>query len=737
MRIGLLIPEFPQQTHVAWWRVGRAMTEQGADVRMVSTRRPPAGLHCHRALIEASEHTFYVWPPKPGAVAREAARSIPAIARGLGYILRLPESSLREKLRLLPLIPAALNLRRWARQNAVDGVFVHSCANAAHLVALSRVMGGPRYALRLGGDLEVYGKDHAAKMARAEFVAAGAASYVPRIVNECGVPPERAFWTWVGVDTRTFTPAAPDQRRRRDPDEPLHAVTVARLTDTKGHVDALEAIAQLRDSGICVRYTIAGRGPEETNIRAAIDRLALGDRVSLVGALDQAQVIDLLRRADAFLLCSYGLGESTPAVVSEAMACGIPAISTIIGGTTDMIEPGVDGLLVPQRDVAAIAAALRQLAEDEPTRRAMAERALAKSTQFDCRRTARRVLDGFGLADREPQPDVALDGSEQSPNLQPRLSVLIVNYRSREMLADCLTGLHTHTHGVSYEVLVVDNSNDGTASMLAERFPWVRCIQNTRNLGFAAGNNLLAQHARGHYLLLLNPDTLVHGNALGDLVAFADQSPDAGAWGGLCVLPDGRPDPACFQRSPSLLRSLGVAIYFGRNWFPGRKRLDAHTWSVPVISGAFLMTTTAVWRELGGFDESFFMYNEEVDLCLRIARSGRRLLFTDALRITHIGGGGQRKSPQRIVQMQKGRMHLVRKHRAAPIAAIQGACTWSYHAQRYLGGVLLAPVLGHGRAKRLRDAHGPAALRPWQWWWGWSSRSEDSMAVAPVTAGQH
>ena len=401
-RIAVVIPQFPQQTHVAWWRVMKQMRWWGADAVMASTRRPDEALHCHPDLIDEVPQTLYLWPPRWGKLVASMVSHPRRLWNGVRYVAGLRESSWPQRLRKLPLLLPAAELRRQADALRLDAVFVHSCADAAHIAASCRAMGGPAYGLRLGGDLEVYGKDHRSKMADAEFIAAGAAAYVPQLIEECGVDPERAFWTWVGVDCRTFTPGRERDAREDDAEShELHVVTVARLTDTKGHVDGLEAIARLKQEGVRVRHSIAGRGPEEPAIRACIDRLRLEDQVELLGALDQSAVITLLREADVFLLCSFGLGESTPAVVSEAMACGVPAVCTVIGGTMDMIDHGVDGLLVPQRDPDAIAEALRSLASEACRLETMSAAALRSSAKFDCRQTARRVLEGFGL-DCEP-----------------------------------------------------------------------------------------------------------------------------------------------------------------------------------------------------------------------------------------------------------------------------------------------------------------------------------------------
>ncbi len=308
-----------------------------------------------------------------------------------------------------------------------------------------------------------------------------------------------------------------------------------------------------------------------------------------------------------------------------------------------------------------------------------------------------------------------------SPSSEPTpdVSVLIVGYRSLDLLGPCLDGLRAHTRGVNYEVLFLDNSDDGSMEMLSASYPWVRRIDAGGNLGFARGNNRLSRDARGRYLLLLNPDTVIEDNAIGRLVAFADAHPEAGAVSGMCRLPSGDKDPGSFQRPPSLVRAALNLIWVSQGWLNERRALGDGVFDVPVLNGAFTLIHRDVWEALGGFDESFFMYAEEVDLCMRVRKAGRPLLVDESIQIVHLGGGGQRKTPARILHMVRGRFHLLRKHEPKAKLWMFGVTTWCYHAQRYLAGWLLRPVIGTDRAKRLTGSYHDIVWRPWLWWHGW------------------
>jgi len=425
LRLGLLIPQFPSQTHIAMWRVGHAMRELGADVRFISTRRPEARERCHRVLEDESTRTFYAWPPAPGSLAAECVRALPHAHRGIGYYASLRESSLRERAALAPLLLSALNLRAFARREGLRHIFVHSCANAAHLVALCHRLGGPSYSLRLGGDIEVYGKDQRSKMARASFILAAARVNVEQIREQVGLPDDRLLWSWLGVDTRRFRPPAEaDRQQRKDP--AFHAVSVGRVHRAKGHIHALRAMRRLvHDEGLDLRYTIGGSGPGEAEVRQHIGELGLTDRVTLIGALDEERVIATLQSADVFLLPSVGRGEASPVAVIEAMACGVPVIASIIGGTGDMVTDGVDGFLTPMGDEGAIAGAWRRIATEPALHARLAASARARAEKdFDCRQIGRKVLDRVALELGIPMhvPDVSEDGRAAVPRPLPARS---------------------------------------------------------------------------------------------------------------------------------------------------------------------------------------------------------------------------------------------------------------------------------------------------------------------------
>ena len=173
----------------------------------------------------------------------------------------------------------------------------------------------------------------------------------------------------------------------------LSLVTVARLHPNKGHFHALEAIRRAREFGVDVTYAIAGEGPIREAVAAKIAELSLESAVELLGTVSESEVMELLSKADGFLLTSVGKGEAWPVAVMEAMGAGLPVISSIIGATPEMITDGSDGFLVPQKDEEAIAKKIIELARDTKLRARVGSAArITAQKRFDVEKSAGDLL---------------------------------------------------------------------------------------------------------------------------------------------------------------------------------------------------------------------------------------------------------------------------------------------------------------------------------------------------------
>lgn len=275
------------------------------------------------------------------------------------------------------------------------------------------------------------------------------------------------------------------------------------------------------------------------------------------------------------------------------------------------------------------------------------------------------------FVDRSPTVQPQSESPVTLPAERPRLSVLMVSYNTRALTLKALETLCATTRSLSIETILVDNASaDGSADAVAAAFPQVKLIRSAENLGFAAGNNLAGEHARGEWLLLLNPDTEVYENAVANLVAFGEAHPEAGIYGGRTVFPDGSLNIlSCYNRpTPWSLfcRASGLSALFPASPVFDTERIGA--WQrdsvrqVDIIYGCFLLLRKSLWDKLGGFDTSFFMYSEDVDLCLRARKFGARPMFTPDATIMHLVGASSTVKAERLVYMCRGNRKLVERH---------------------------------------------------------------------------
>lgn len=227
------------------------------------------------------------------------------------------------------------------------------------------------------------------------------------------------------------------------------------------------------------------------------------------------------------------------------------------------------------------------------------------------------------------------------------LSIVIVNYNGKRFLADCLTSI-AEKISCPHEIILVDNASaDDSCKFLRERFPHVHLVESKVNTGFSGGNNLGAQHARGQMLLLLNNDTKLLTDIAPVLSEFDDTT--LGALGCRLLYGDGRQQYSYgYDHNPlrMVLSWLGLGgISFVPNLFRRNQMNDAaYEFShrqVSWVSGAFLMTPKALWDRLGGLDDGYFMYVEDVDYCKRVRDAGYRVAYTPQARVTHYEGSGK------------------------------------------------------------------------------------------------
>lgn len=236
---------------------------------------------------------------------------------------------------------------------------------------------------------------------------------------------------------------------------------------------------------------------------------------------------------------------------------------------------------------------------------------------------------------------------------QPSISVIIVSYNVRDLLENCLHSVASALGNIASDVHVVDNqSDDGSVEMVQAKFPAVHLIANTENTGFAKANNQALRQARGSYIVLLNPDTLVQEDTFEILLDFFEKNPDTGLAGCKILRPDGTLYPACKRSFPSVWVSFtklsGLSALLPRTRLFGRYNLtyigEDETCEVDAVSGSFMMFRRSVYERIGGLDEDFFMYGEDLDFCFRVQKAGWKVFYIPKTKIVHYAGESTKRS---------------------------------------------------------------------------------------------
>lgn len=252
------------------------------------------------------------------------------------------------------------------------------------------------------------------------------------------------------------------------------------------------------------------------------------------------------------------------------------------------------------------------------------------------------------------------------------LSILIVSYNTCRLTLDCLQSVYESRTVYTYEVIVVDNASSDDSVVAIERdYPQVTLIPNSANTGFAKANNQAMAIAKGRYVLLLNSDTIVQPDTFQTMISYMDEHPDLGATGCKVILPNGTLDKACRRGFPTPSASFYYAFGFSK-LFPDNPRFNQYqlgyldpddTYPVDCLVGAFMLVRQETIAQIGGLDETFFMYGEDVDWCYRIKQAGWGIQYYPGTYIVHYKGASSRRKPFKIIyEFHRAMWVFHRKH---------------------------------------------------------------------------
>lgn len=258
---------------------------------------------------------------------------------------------------------------------------------------------------------------------------------------------------------------------------------------------------------------------------------------------------------------------------------------------------------------------------------------------------------------------------------KPKVSIVIVNWKTPKLLAACLDSLIKDPAHSQFELWVVDNaSGDGSVEMLASDYPSVNIIANTENLGFSKACNQAIPQAEGEYVLLLNPDTIIYDNAVSKLANFMDAHPKCGAAGPRVLNPDGTLQLACRRSFPNPAAAFFRLTYLSK-LFPNNPQFAKYNLTytdpnavteVDALSGSCMMVRNSVIKKIGLLDEDIFMFGEDIDWCWRVKQDGWKVFYIPDAIVYHYHGASSRLRPVgATVNLHRG-MHVFYQKHLAP-----------------------------------------------------------------------
>lgn len=297
----------------------------------------------------------------------------------------------------------------------------------------------------------------------------------------------------------------------------------------------------------------------------------------------------------------------------------------------------------------------------------------------------------------------------------PSVSIVIVNWKTPRLLASCLDSIQRDLESKDFEIWVVDNASaDESVAMLQERYPYVQLVVNSENVGFSRGCNQVLPKTNGKYVLLLNPDAVVMGNAISCLAKFMDEHDECGAVGPKVLNPDGSLQLACRRAFPSPAASFFRLTYlsrlFPRNPYFARYNLTYENpdqlLEVDALSGSCMMVRRKAMELVGGLDEDIFMFGEDIDWCWRIKRAGWKVFYLPSAEVYHYHGAASRLRPiGATINLHKGMEVFYRKHLAsrywAPFNALVYGAIWTRAAVFICLGLL--KQVAKGKRKTSND----------------------------------
>jgi glycosyltransferase involved in cell wall biosynthesis len=402
MKIGYLVPKFPGQTHIFFWREIKVLEQMNVEVDIISTKLPPSNIMSHTWTEEALSRTTYLFPPTKnisGIITELFRCGIRGWWRCLNAIVKAETNSFKEKLNLFALMLMGAQISNLARVRGWNHLHVHSCANSANIAMFAKLISDLSYSLTLHGPtLELYGKNQKQKWKYASFVLVVSKKLLLDVKQKLkGFIPSRITFVAMGVDTINYKRIYPYQFWESG--TPCRIFSIGRLNPIKGQKYLIEAIKLLKDQGLSINLNIAGEDEKggkgyHQELENFIKELSLSNDVSLLGAVSEEKIRTYLEQANIFVLAS--LNEGISVAIMEAMAMELPIVVTNVGGVKELVDDQVNGILVEPENPLLLATTILSVLQDQELSIRLGKAAREKIVnEFDSSRSARMLIDAI------------------------------------------------------------------------------------------------------------------------------------------------------------------------------------------------------------------------------------------------------------------------------------------------------------------------------------------------------
>jgi len=488
------------------------------------------------------------------------------------------------------------------------------------------------------------------------------------LVKYYNIPEEKIKVIYLGVDD-IFKPLnnkeeLPIYIKKKFNISSPYLLYVGMIEPRKNLVRLIHAFDKLKKEGFPHSLIIVGAiGWKYKEIFQLVDSLDHHRNIIFTGFVELNDLVKLYNCAEIFVYPSLYEGFGLPPL--EAMACGTPVVTSNTSSIPEVV--GDAALLIDPYNIDSIVQGVKRVLEDENLKNDLKNKGIRRAKEFNWAKTANKTCQTYkelhDMIQNQRKKTPKKSSFSKPPDLD--LSIIIVNWNTKDFLDKCLRSIYTNNWGLTFETFVVDNnSSDGSIAMVKKRYREVITVENTINRGFAHANNQVISMCRGRYIMFLNPDTILEPNSLTLLYNFMEDHEDVGIIGPLMYNESGILRPV-YKKFPTLwyifqkLTFLEFIFNFISEHIAKRMNKilpsffvldnDTRIKKVSHLTGACMLARRETIEEIGYLDERYFMYFEDLDWCYRATLAGWKVIYHPGSRIIHFEGQSASQNTKKIV----------------------------------------------------------------------------------------